>query len=832
MKSNPKKTKDAAEADEPLSLELERCQLARDKSRGRVEQLEGFFTHMADAVFVTGLDGQIIKVNLAACAMLGYEASELLGKHPWDFVTSAPRDEILGLIHNMEIGTPVAVQRIYRCKTGEQKLLDLRLTRFSHSKRDLIIASCRDITEQKRLEDRLRQSERNLAEGQRLTKTGSWILDFKTGNTDWSVETCRIFGFPDPPPSPHYSEFRARVRPEDRERVDQGLRESFETGEPQPLKYIFILPDGTRKNIETISQPVRDDEGKLKLMGTVMDVTERVKVQEALQKSEAYLTEAQCLSRTGSFSWKPASGEVFWSAETFRIFGFDPSVKPSLELARQRIHPDDAGMFADKVRRGMQEGKDLEYEHRLLMPDGTVKWLQVVARAARDESDKVEYIGALMDITERTQAAEALRAAEHLARGQLEALTDTLAVITQEPKPEKFLEHVLRVICQQLDATGVSVWENDSKFGCIHQVASFEENTLRLPAPDKIELIPQEGLGANPHPVWSDFFRDGNFCVYCRIDANPLRALVAKDPNGPWHDNFAISAPNLPGIKVCERISILGVKGTLIIPMLVAGKVTGFFSTRFNQMRPFRQEEIELTRAMSHQAMLAIQLIRLSQLSRESAIVAERNRMARDIHDTLAQGFTGIIMQLEAAKGSAERSDLAEIIKRIERAGELARSSLGEARRSVLALRPRSRRGVTLCMALEDLLKRMSDGSDLRAEFQVTGNEQALPVDWQEELLRIAQESLTNTIKHASARNFKATLNFAAKEVQLQLVDDGRGFDLRAEYDGFGLIGMKERVDRMNGKFILRSIPDEGTEILVILNNPMIPKSNNGNEQG
>ena len=206
----------------------------------------------------------------------------------------------------------------------------------------------------------------------------------------------------------------------------------------------------------------------------------------------------------------------------------------------------------------MQEGKDLEYEHRLLMPDGTVKWIQVVARAARDESGKVEYIGALMDITERTQAAEALRAAEHLARGQLEALKDTLAVITQESKPEKFLEHVLRVICQQLDATGISVWEIDRKFGCIHQVASFEENTLRLPTPDKMQLIPQEGLGASPHPVWSDFFRDGNFCVYCRIDANPLRVLVAKDPNGPWHDNFAVSAPNLPGINVCERLSTFG----------------------------------------------------------------------------------------------------------------------------------------------------------------------------------------------------------------------------------------------------------------------------------
>ena len=256
-----------------------------------------------------------------------------------------------------------------------------RATKFESGEVEFV-GAVMDITEQKRLENRLRQSEKNLAEGQRLTKTGSWILDYKTGKHRLvGVETCRIFGFPDPPPSPHYSEFRARVRPEDRERVDHGLRESFETGEPQPLKYIFILPDGTRKNIETISQPVRDDKGKLMLIGTVMDVTERVKVQEALQKSEAYLTEAQWLSRTGSFSWKPASGEVFWSAELFRIFGFDPSVKPSLELARQRIHPDDAGIFAEKVRSGMQAGKDLEYEHRLLMPDGTVKWFSALLPA-------------------------------------------------------------------------------------------------------------------------------------------------------------------------------------------------------------------------------------------------------------------------------------------------------------------------------------------------------------------------------------------------------------------------------------------------------------------
>ena len=134
-------------------------------------------------------------------------------------------------------------------------------------------------------------------------------------------------------------------------------------------------------------------------------------------------------------------------------------------------------------------------------------------------------------------------------------------------------------------------------------------------------------------------------------------------------------------------------------------------------------------------------------------------------------------------------------------------------------------------MALEDLLKRMSDGTELRAEFHVIGDERVMPGDLEEGLLRIAQESLTNTIKHARAGNFTATLRFAPEKIQLQLADDGRGFDPQAESEGFGLIGMKERIDHMGGQFILRSKPSQGTEILVILNIPVTLKPENGDEQ-
>jgi len=272
----------------------------------------------------------------------------------------------------------------------------------------------------------------------------------------------------------------------------------------------------------------------------------------------------------------------------------------------------------------------------------------------------------------------------------------------------------------------------------------------------------------------------------------------------------------------------LGIVTVLLVPISIAGRLEGAIGLRFIQKRAFRTEEIDLAQALANQAMLAMQLTRLSQQSRQAAVMAERNRMARDIHDTLAQGFTGVIMQLEAVKGAIAQNNLSEATERIERAGDMARVGLGEARRSVLALRPRSLQDTSLCMALDDLLKRMTHGSGLQAEFHLEGDEPAMPAEWEEGLLRVAQESLTNTIKHAKAKNFRATLTMRATETQFRLVDDGSGFDLRAEHEGFGLLGMKERIDKMGGQFILRSMPGQGTEIQIILNNPAKPKPQNG----
>src|SRR5204863_1694100 len=180
----------------------------------------------------------------------------------------------------------------------------------------------------------------------------------------------------------------------------------------------------------------------LALLTSVVDrrlAAQTLEVQEEkLQQSEAYLAEAQRLSHTGSFGWRPSTGEIIWSEETFRIFHYDRTTKPTVELILQRTHPEDAALMTQTIERAKQDGKDFDFEYRLLMPDGSVKHVHVVAHALSDESGSVEFVGAVMDVTVAKQAEEALRQAQaDLAHGNrvttMGELTASLAHEVNQP---------------------------------------------------------------------------------------------------------------------------------------------------------------------------------------------------------------------------------------------------------------------------------------------------------------------------------------------------------------------------------------------------------------
>jgi PAS domain S-box-containing protein len=210
--------------------------------------------------------------------------------------------------------------------------------------------------------------------------------------------------------------------------------------------------------MDFFSQEIRQpDQDLLDMMATIGSqigqFIERKRAEEDLRRSESYLAEAQRLSLTGSFGWNIPSGELFWSKETFWIVGYDQGAKPTLELVFQRIHPEDLDFVKQTVDRASRDGTDLDIEHRLLMPDGSVKYLHVVAHAVRDESGKLrEFVGAVSDITAAKKAEERIRQNEQELRQIVDAIPYNIGVLSPDGTPLYANQAIL-------DYTGLSMPE-------------------------------------------------------------------------------------------------------------------------------------------------------------------------------------------------------------------------------------------------------------------------------------------------------------------------------------------------------------------------------------
>jgi len=215
--------------------------------------------------------------------------------------------------------------------------------------------------------------------------------------------------------------------------------------------------------------------------------------------------------------------------------------------------------------------------------------------------------------------------------------------------------------------------------------------------------------------------------------------------------------------------------------------------------------------------MIATHEAELGEQRRHAVVLEERTRMARDIHDTLAQGFTGVIVQLDTAVEALRDEEPEAAAKHIRRARDLARDSLTEARRSVHALRPQALEKAEFADALRAIITNTTAGTSLRSDFQVKGDRRKLQPSVEENLLHIGQEALTNALKHACATTFQARLSFDSEAVRLELRDNGKGFIIdNANGGGIGLIGMKERAEQIGATLAITSEPGAGTTIIAV----------------
>jgi PAS domain S-box-containing protein len=518
------------------------------------------------------------------------------------------------------------------------------------------------------------------------------------------------------------------------------------------------------------------------------EIFERQQAQEALRASE---TRYRLLSASApiGIAQADANGDIVYTNpcwQTLASLTFEQTLNTGW---LQAIHPDDRNAVATTWLAAVRAGREFSHEWRFALPSGEIRWVHARATPLRSsEGEFVGHVSTLEDITSQRKAQALLQEEAQVSRSQTIALTRTLKALTAEPDLDSFLSQVLTAIAQQLHAHRARLWLYEKSQERFSPYMSFENGAT--------EIIP-----LNTSSTSSFDLDESQFWPELVHTHRPILVTdVAHDPR----------------LAHGQALYEQGTRTLLLVPLLLEDEATGWLSLQSTTLNNYRSEEIELAQALAQQVALAMQLANFAEQRRQAAILDERNRLAREIHDTIAQSLTGIIIQLEAAKEVlVPAPDGAHL--HFTRAMNLAREGLTEARRSVRALRPQMLDHQDLPAALRHLTTQLGTSTQIPVSFTLTGTSCALPAEVAANLLRISQEAIINAWKHAQPQAIMLDLEFHPGEVRLRVRDDGRGFDTLSSpaASGFGLISMRERAERLGGHLTITSTPGHGTEIAV-----------------
>jgi PAS domain S-box-containing protein len=788
-----------ANADATAHNERARTELERENARLRAE-LHDVFEEAPIAYVHEGLDTRFIRANRAALELLGITAEDVAGTLGKSFVseTSENQRRLTEALEGIALGneTRHAILELRRKDDGKPVWVEWwsQPADGGAYTRTMMV----DITERVLMEKAKETLELSLKSGQ----IGEWDLDLTNGTSRRSLRHDQCFGYATPIPEAEWNieRFIAHVHPVDRERVESGMRRAIAELKDWACEFRVVWPDGHQHWLAARGSIPWAKDGKAeRMLGVIIDVTERVRIEETLREMKASLDFALESARVGDWDLDVIHDTSRRSLRHDQCFGYNepiPEQDWGIEAFRQHIHPEDRERVVNGLRGSIEAMSERwSEEFRVVWRDGSVHWLVAYGSIYKPQDGRAtRMLGIVMDITDRKEAEQALRASQQLSSGQVGALKGILDALATEPSSEGWLEHILRTAAQQFGAHSLSVWCRDQSSERIGLEYAFESGKLITKADSRFAGL-SRWLPMEDRWPWPGVFRDGKPSLI-----EDIRAV--------------------PAFPLRDRLLPMGIITVLLVPMSIAGQIEGALGLRFSDKRQFRAEEVELAQALANHAMLMIQLNRLSAQSREAAVIAERNRMARDIHDTLAQGFTGVVVQLEAATDATSKGLPSEAQTHIEKASRLARESLQEARRSLKALRPQELDDAPFTVAVAALIRRVTDGSGVHSEFIIKGTPRELPPEWDGDLMRIAQEVAANMLRHAKARRFDVEMTFAPDQVQLDLRDDGGGFDPSLKHDGFGLIGIGERVERMGGSVVIRSAKGAGTRVSIAL--PML----------
>jgi PAS domain S-box-containing protein len=709
-----------------------------------------------DLMFVLTADGVYLEAHARSPHELLIPAEQLIGKSIWDVKPPALAAKFAHCFDLASSSDEPQVLEYDLQINGGVRHSEARVVRISDGR---ILVVVRNVTARRRAEEALRENQERMSIAQKAARFAIFDHDLQTGRDIWTPETEALYGLQPGEFEGVYEGWVRRLHPEDRERALAAMETAFSAGE-YDLDFRIVRPDGSIRSLYTRAKVFYDDAGvPRRMLGVNVDVTERTQAEEALRRSEARYRNVVEMQTEMIFRCLPDARVTFVNEPYCRLVD-----KPRNDLIGRKFiewipesEHDEILKHLDLV---MRDPSPPLFEHRFVAANGRTTWVQWTTSVIRDEGGKVvELQGIGRDVTERRVAERALRESEE--RFRLVALATRDAVYDWDVR------------------TG-AVWRNDA-YQALYS--------------------PGEPVGTKSN-WWEE-----------RIHPDDRRRVLAgiseafQSGRRFWSDEYRFRRFDGCYANVVDRgYTLYGESGAAV---RMIGAITDVTDAKLAEAA-LREREHELRRSHKQIRELAGRLL--------TAQEEERRRISRELHDDFNQRVAALSISLSRVRQripARDESTLSLLSATQERTNELADGIRSLSHR----LHPATLEHAGLPAALKALITEWSRLEQIKVELSLSEGARVLPREVGLCLFRVAQESLRNIAKHASADRVEVVLSTDSDAARLAVRDWGCGFDseLARGGGGLGLVSMEERVRLMQGEVAIASAPGAGTEVLVTI---------------
>jgi len=755
---------------------------AEEQLREKEAQYRAIFEASTDGLEILDFDGYIVEANPAACKMYGYSYDEMIGLHASALTSPEYLPLLAEALQVIQAGGQFQTQGLSLRKDGTFFQGDARGTPFTYKGKPHILGIVRDITERVQAEEQLREKEEQYRGIFEASNDGLIIRNMEGVVVEANPAACKMHGYT-------YEEYRSLPRSvlihPDYLSLLTEIIQSVQVGRSIQGRVVDLRKDGSAFPIEFRSDPFMY-RGQLHMLTVLRDITEQVRAEEQLREREAQYRSIFEATTDGLFIFDLGNGQlVEVNPAGCQMHGLTYEEFLTPNGPRNYIHPDARPAF-NQFLQLIKEGKAFQAQTVSSRKDGTVFPIEIHGTGFMYRG-KLHGMAVIRDITEQVQAQQLLEQRVEARTRELSTLLEISHNVASTLQLKPLLGLILDQLKTVVDYSGASILTVEDE-----EVVIVENRRPYLPEQLLRVRFPLKQLGV----VW-EMLSHQESVIIDDVRGDSSLAQVFREAVGELMDSVFINTHAFMGIPLTLKERVIG--------MLVVTSREPYYFTR---------RHATLALAVANQAAVAIENARLYERAQELAALEERQKLARELHDSVSQALYGISLGAHAARTALDR-DPSQLAEPLDYVLSLAEAALAEMRALIFELRPESLETEGLVSALT------KQASSLHARHSIVVstdlcNEPELPLKVKQELYRIAQEALHNTVKHAHARQVDLRLEVIPKGVILEVRDDGVGFDSSASFPGhLGLHSMRERVANLGGTFEIESTPGDGTRITV-----------------